>query len=567
MKEATGATPARRGDATVIGTHKVTGEETWAFLPADEAGFLYLRNDLNGSTIELDRGDAAGSFVYREHPWGSPTVCWLRDLSRCVSTGFASQDTIDMLELGEGERFPRTIAEQVDGRAEYIDMALGGLSGWKLSGRRGHVVLQGVWGVEVWLIADGFLVLSTLCDRALFVRQGVSCYSPADQASTWMAMDRLFTWLESHCGDAVAKSHLDDPDQEIERERQVRIAEDDADVAKLGRWLPPLPDPSKRAAPPKPQRPSNSELGWLAADWEPPSRPQTRYTAGTYSSRPVTRGSNINRWSAPTTREEADHIGANLVTLERLAADGIITMEQFEACLSSAHGRDEHTLTEQLKTFHGSHHLEHQINYFYSKVESLRRQMEQAEKFWAMEEKDLHVGMDDALLTLVRESQRVEDEKVALGPPPLKFEDEEDEEGESEGESEEESIDDENEPVEKRLARQKEKERKRLQDALDRLQQRVDDCEEQRGQRHDALTTRQHLERKSLQRQISDFQDKIKITKELFREAKEREEKRKLEGLPDPRRKNKVSTKVLQRPRAIKDNRFLLDTTGVLRGS
>ena len=46
-----------------------------------------------------------------------------------------------------------------------------------------------------------------------------------------------------------------------------------------------------------------------------------------------------------------------------------------------------------------------------------------------------------------------------------------------------------------------------------------------------------------------------------------KEEKRKLEGLPDPRRKNKVSTKVLQRPRAIKDNRFLLDTTGVLRGS
>jgi len=61
---------------------KVQGEETWAFLPADnvlggsKAGYLYLRNDLNGSIIELDRGDVAGSFVYRDHPWGSPTgIC------------------------------------------------------------------------------------------------------------------------------------------------------------------------------------------------------------------------------------------------------------------------------------------------------------------------------------------------------------------------------------------------------------------------------------------------------------------------------------------------------------
>ena len=55
---------------------KVQGEETWAFLPADKVGYLYLRNDLNGSIIELDRGDVAGSFVYRDHPWGSPTgIC------------------------------------------------------------------------------------------------------------------------------------------------------------------------------------------------------------------------------------------------------------------------------------------------------------------------------------------------------------------------------------------------------------------------------------------------------------------------------------------------------------
>lgn len=285
------------GDATVVGTHKVTGEETWAFLPAEEAGCLYLRNDLTGTTIELDRGDAAGSFVYREHPWGSPTVCWLRDLSRCVARGFASQDTIDMLELGEGERFSRTVADQVEGRAHYIDKALGGIAGWQLTGRRGHVVLQGVWGVEVWLISDGFLALSSLCNRALFVRQGVSCYSPQEEASNFMAMDRLFTWLESHCGDAVAKSHLGNPEQQVERERQVHIVEDDADVARLRLWLPPLPDLSKRAAPPKPQTPSNSELGWLAADWEPSSRPQTRYTTGSYCSRPVTRGSNVNRWS------------------------------------------------------------------------------------------------------------------------------------------------------------------------------------------------------------------------------------------------------------------------------
>lgn len=326
-----------KGDATIVGTHKVQGEETWTFLQADvvfgsEVGYLYLRNDLSGSIIELDRGNAAGSFVYREHPWGPPTVCWLRDLSRCLAKGFASQDALDMLELGEGERFPRTVADQVEGKAPYIDKALGGLAGWKLTGRCGHVVLQGVWGVEVWLIQDGFIVLSTLSPRALFVRQGVSCYAPSDDAWNFMAMDRLFTWLESHCGEAISQSHALPPDAQIERERQVHIEEHDEDVARLRLWLPPLPDFTKKPPESKPQTPAHSELGWNSADWEPPSRPPTRYTTGSYSSRPVTRGSNTNRWSAPSGREIAGDFEANLATLERLAKDGIISMEQFEAC-------------------------------------------------------------------------------------------------------------------------------------------------------------------------------------------------------------------------------------------
>eukprot|EP00802_Teleaulax_amphioxeia_P002431 Tamp_02433.p1 GENE.Tamp_02433~~Tamp_02433.p1 ORF type:complete len:763 (-),score=161.52 Tamp_02433:525-2813(-) len=541
------------GDSMVVGTHKVQGEETWAFLRAEEDGkeeCLYLRNDISGSIIELACGDNAGAFVYREHPWGSPARCWLRDLSRCVATGFASQDTIDMLELGEGERFPRTVADQVEGRAPYFDKALGGLAGWQLTGRRGHVVLQGVWGVEVWLISDGFIVLSSLSPRALFVRQGVSCYSPAEDAWNFMAMDRLFTWLESHCGEAVARSRTPDAAVQLERERQVRIEEHDDDVARLRLWIPPLPDPTKRKPPSKPQTPANEELGWLEADWEPSSRPQTRYTDGTYSSRPVTRGSNLNRWSAPSGRAIAEDMDANLATLERLAQDGIISIEQFEACKVAAHAADAHSLEENLQKFQGSHHLEHQINWFYSKVESMRKQLEKTEILWASELKALHAGYDDALLTLVRKVRQVEEELRLLPPPLQHYEESGDEESEG-------GQDIEDEPQEQQGLEQ---DRKRLSGMLEHLQQSVEETEEQHTLDHEKVVARQFFERKAMERQIQDFRDKIVATKEKFREAKAIEEQRRLDGTfrLDDTQKKKGMSKVLQRPRVINENRSLL---------
>ena len=542
------------GDATVVGSHKVQGEETWAFLRAEEDGkdeCLYLRNDISGTVIELTCGEHAGSFVYRDSPWGSPAMCWLRDLSRCVAKAFVSQDTIDMLELGEGERFPRTVADQVQGRAPYIDKALGGLKGWQLTGQRGHVVLQGVWGVEVWLIADGFIVLSSLSPRALFVRQGVSCYSSAEDAWNFMAMDRLFTWLESHCGEAIAQAHTSDATVQLERERQVRIEEHDDDVARLRLWLPPLPDPTKQKPPSKPQTPSNSELGWLQADWEPSSRPQTRYTDGTYSSRPVTRGSGINRWSAPSGRAIAEDMDANLATLERLAQDGIISIEQLEACKAAAYAADPHSLEENLQKFQGSHHLEHQINWFYSKVESMRKELATMEFLWGSEVKALHAGYDDALLTLVRKIRLVEEELAKL-PPQLVQPHQKSDDDESEGDEESDDL-----PPEQLAV---EKDRNHLNGMLAHLQQSVENTEEQHTLEAERVTKRQFFERKAMERQIQNFRDKIVATKEMFREVKAIEEKRRLDGTfrSGDGQKRKNMSKLLQRPRVIRENRSML---------
>jgi hypothetical protein len=555
------------GDGTFVGTRRVQGEETWAYLPADnghEAGVLYLRNDLSGSLIELDRSNSAGSFVYRENPWGSPTVCWLRDLCCDVFVrGFASQDAIHELELGEGERFPRTVAHQVGGQTSYVDKVLGGLRGWQITGRRGHVVLQGVWGAEVWLIADGFMVLSSICSRALFVRQGITCYASSDDARNYMAMDRLCIWLESHCGEAVAKSHLTDPVATIEREKQLQIDQDDADVARLKLWFPPVHDVTKRPQSAKPQTPSDMNLGWLSADWEPSSRPQTRYTTGSYSSRPMTRGSNINRWSAPSGRALAADLEANLATLERLARDGIISMEQYEACIASSQADDAYALNDNLKAFQGSHQIEHELNYSYSKKESTRRELEALETRWAVEMKDMHTGHDDLLLTLIREIRRIEAVVRDLGVN-LSSVGSDVVDCDQDSEDSEDSGDD---AVQKVLSEEeiKQEEKKmeglRLTETLAHLQERIEIMVEEHNERVDAVILRQDNERKALEQQISHFGRKINSLKEAFREARDEEERLKLENLTEPSKKGAPTGKIIKRPLAIKENRTILNST------
>ena len=649
-------------------SRKQHGEETWTYLSANapperrvagrDAGYLYLRNEPTGTLIELDRGEAAASFSYREDPWGNTFVVWLRDLSICLSPGFAARDAVDILEINEGERFPRTVAHQVNGRAQYLDKVLGGLVGWQLTGRRGHVVLQGVWGVEIWLIGDGFVVLSTVSDRAMFVRQGISRVTSSQDGLNFVAMDIFGVWIESCCGEVASttsdtKKETDDMDLQVSDARQqldVSPATDDADRWRILRWLPPLPDSTRRRPEQTSQTPSHSQLGWLGSDWEPSSRPMTRYTHGSYASRPHTRGSTLTRWSAPLSRDMGSDILANLSTIERMAMDGIISIEQFEACKMSVHAGNDAELEQNLVRFQSSHHLEHRVNDFQSRLSVLRKEFEKAQKGWMMEMNDLHVGQDDLLLTIVRKIRIVELEREALGPPPAAYPDsvsigqedtavpeagaqldikpEEDGEREdvtgngqawedshtlqaavkpqvfgigevqqtdhdevsikhSETERVEDQTDDEEEKglddstlskstldqsvfssegdfkTEKQLALEK------LDRTLARLQKRIDDTEAAKSSMHEKMVTRQRVERKAFERQISDLQNKIKTTKELFRESKSEEERRKAAGLPDPRyweckdgewQKKGLSAKVLARPRAVKQNRLLLDT-------
>ena len=277
-------------------------------------------------------------------------------------------------------------------------------------------------------------------------------------------------------------------------------------------------------------------------------------------------------------------------------------MEQFEACKTTAQATDVRALTHNLEKFQGSHHLEHHVNYYYSKVESLRKQLEKAEKWWAMQIKDAHASHDDALLTLVRQVRHTETCLAELGPDPIR-------EDQDDASSEESEIDQENEPEQKKQDRERDLDRMRLKGTLGDLQQRIEDGEENHSQELEIMITRQHNERKAFQRQISDFQSKIATTKNLFLEAKATEvplpfsfslslalllslthlfththththmhmqthrhtpsfslnthtqEKQKIEGRPDPRTKQRAMSKVLARPKAIKENRELLAST------
>ena len=93
------------GDTNLNTQTPMQGEETWAFMPAaevlngSEAGYLYLRNDLGGSIIELDRGDVAG--YTHEH-----TLALARAHARALSLSLSHSHTYTHTQVLRVPRAP-----------------------------------------------------------------------------------------------------------------------------------------------------------------------------------------------------------------------------------------------------------------------------------------------------------------------------------------------------------------------------------------------------------------------------------------------------------------------------
>lgn len=107
----------------------------------------------------------------------------LRDLSVREGATFASEWAVHIIENRQGFAFPSTLSnDTIREGAKYHDDALNGLPGWTLRGRGGQVQIGGIWGAEVWLLADGFVTLSKLLPMALVSRSGTRRGAPAARA-------------------------------------------------------------------------------------------------------------------------------------------------------------------------------------------------------------------------------------------------------------------------------------------------------------------------------------------------------------------------------------------------